>query len=257
MSRTTVPMTGYRVEYDNESVAYISDHQQPDDPRDVAESVVELCRNVDLLIHDAQYTASEFEQKKTWGHCTVEYAVWVASVAKAKRLALFHHDPFHDDEMIERMTRRPSSVASGSGSRCSRRTKACRSTSAPAEVLAASLAGDTARIVLGVALLAAGVAKIGQGRAWAAQAAANSDPGDRRSRRAVGGVGDGCRGRVRRRVAMADSRRSRPDRRVHGVDRRPARGGPSPAVCVLRCVVRPTLDVVARGAQRGRSSPSA
>jgi phosphoribosyl 1,2-cyclic phosphodiesterase len=99
------PMTGYRVEYDNHSVAYISDHQQPDDPRQVAEPVVELCRNVDLLIHDAQYTAHEFELKKTWGHCTVEYAVWVASVAKAKRLALFHHDPFHDDDMIEKMTR--------------------------------------------------------------------------------------------------------------------------------------------------------
>ena len=43
-------------------------------------------------------------------------------------------------------------------------------------MLAASFAGDTARIVLGVALLAAGVAKIGQGRAWAAQAAANRIP---------------------------------------------------------------------------------
>ena len=71
----------------------------------VAESVVGLCRNVDLLIHDAQYTASEFELKRTWGHCTVEYAVWVAAVSKAKRLALFHHDPYHDDEMIEKMTR--------------------------------------------------------------------------------------------------------------------------------------------------------
>ena len=61
-------------------------------------------------------------------------------------------------------------------SRCSLRTRACPSTSAPAEVLAASLAGDVARIVLGVALLIAGVAKVGQGAAWTSQAAANQFP---------------------------------------------------------------------------------
>ena len=72
------PMAGYRVERDDISVTYISDHQQPDDPTTIAESVLELCRGVDLLIHDAQYTPSEFEQKRTWGHCTVEYAVSVA-----------------------------------------------------------------------------------------------------------------------------------------------------------------------------------
>lgn len=99
------PMLGYRVEHGGHSVAYVSDHQQPDDPRQVADSVVELCRGVDLLIHDAQYTASEFEQRRTWGHCTVEYAVSVAATVKAKRLALFHHDPFHDDAKVERMTK--------------------------------------------------------------------------------------------------------------------------------------------------------
>lgn len=95
---------GYRVEHDDLSVCYVSDHQQPDDPRQVAESVLELARGVDLLIHDAQYTPAEFAQKRTWGHCTVEYAVTVAIAAKAKRLALFHHDPYHDDDTIERMT---------------------------------------------------------------------------------------------------------------------------------------------------------
>jgi phosphoribosyl 1,2-cyclic phosphodiesterase len=96
--------TGYRVDSGTHSVAYVSDHQQPDDFADMAESVVGLCRGVDLLIHDAQYTRAEFEQKRTWGHCTVEYAVAVAAAANVRRLALFHHDPFHDDEMIERMT---------------------------------------------------------------------------------------------------------------------------------------------------------
>jgi phosphoribosyl 1,2-cyclic phosphodiesterase len=99
------PMMGYRAERGDLSVAYISDHQQPDDPSHVSDAVLELCRGVDLLIHDAQYTPSEFEQKRTWGHCTVEYAVSVAIAAGAKRLALFHHDPSHDDDTVERMAR--------------------------------------------------------------------------------------------------------------------------------------------------------
>lgn len=99
------PMAGYRVEGGAQVVTYISDHQQPDDPRQVADSVLELCRGADLLIHDAQYTPSEFEQKRTWGHCTMQYAVWVAAQAKAKRVALFHHDPYHDDAMVDSMTR--------------------------------------------------------------------------------------------------------------------------------------------------------
>jgi ribonuclease BN (tRNA processing enzyme) len=61
---------------------------------------MDLVRGADLVIHDAQYTPDEFELKSTWGHCTVDYAVWLAAAAGAKRLALFHHDPTrHDDEV--------------------------------------------------------------------------------------------------------------------------------------------------------------
>jgi len=69
-------------------VAYISDHQAPaDGGMDVAESVLELCDGVDLLIHDAQYTPDEFREKAHWGHCSVDYAVHVAEQAGARRLA--------------------------------------------------------------------------------------------------------------------------------------------------------------------------
>lgn len=93
---------GYRVEVDGVSVAYISDHQQPmDGGDDVAPEVVELCRDADLVIHDAQFNPEEFEEKRHWGHCTVDYAVRVAEVSGARRLALFHHDPTHTDEVID------------------------------------------------------------------------------------------------------------------------------------------------------------
>jgi len=83
-------------------VVYVSDHQQPiDGSLTVPDAVLELCEGADLLIHDAQFTASEFVVKTDWGHCTVDYALAVASQAGAQRLALFHHDPGHDDVMID------------------------------------------------------------------------------------------------------------------------------------------------------------
>ena len=94
---------GYRVSHRGASVAYVSDHQQPTSGAHIADGVFELCHGVDLLIHDAQYTPAEFARKSTWGHCTVEYAVWLAAEVGAKRLALYHHDPTHDDDMIDRL----------------------------------------------------------------------------------------------------------------------------------------------------------
>jgi phosphoribosyl 1,2-cyclic phosphodiesterase len=94
---------GYRVTHGGRSVAYISDHQQPTGGPRIADGVAELCDGVDLLIHDAQYTPAEFARKSDWGHCTVEYAVWLAGEVGARRLALYHHDPTHDDDMIDRL----------------------------------------------------------------------------------------------------------------------------------------------------------
>ena len=95
---------GYRVDVAGVSVAYVSDHQQPGvEDHSVSEAVLGLCGDVDLLIHDAQYDSAAFRSKATWGHCTVEYAVAVAAAAGARRLALFHHDPAHDDERLEEL----------------------------------------------------------------------------------------------------------------------------------------------------------
>jgi len=96
---------GYRVTAHGRSVAYLSDHQMPvDGSASMTSGARELCAGADLVIHDAQYTPAEFARKRDWGHCTIEYAVYVAAEAGAKRLALFHHDPSHDDEMLDRLT---------------------------------------------------------------------------------------------------------------------------------------------------------
>jgi ribonuclease BN (tRNA processing enzyme) len=96
------PTLGFRVELNGKSVAYMSDHQQPfDGSMSIADGPLELAAGVDLLIHDSQYTPHEFEAKSTWGHCTTEYAVWLACKSGVKQLALFHHDPSRRDDDLD------------------------------------------------------------------------------------------------------------------------------------------------------------
>lgn len=88
---------GYRITEESGTMVYCTDVEHVDgiDPR-----VVHLARNADLLIHDAQYTDEELRFKKGWGHSSWEQAVEVARLAGVKRLALFHHDPEHDDAFL-------------------------------------------------------------------------------------------------------------------------------------------------------------
>jgi phosphoribosyl 1,2-cyclic phosphodiesterase len=93
---------GYRLTWQGTSISYMSDHQMPVDGAFTATpGAIELCRDADLLIHDAQYTPSEFVDKSTWGHCTIEYAVWLAAECGVRKLALFHHDPAHHDDLMD------------------------------------------------------------------------------------------------------------------------------------------------------------
>ncbi|MEY3595192.1 MAG: hypothetical protein RL576_606, partial [Actinomycetota bacterium] len=80
----------------------LSDHQQPTDgSHGISDGARELVEGADLLIHDSQFTPQEFAVKSTWGHCTAEYAVWVATTHGVKNLALFHHDPSRSDDALD------------------------------------------------------------------------------------------------------------------------------------------------------------
>lgn len=108
--------SGYRIEMGGAVVAYISDHQMPvDGSHDVSDAVLDLCDGADLLIHDAQYTVEEFPAKSTWGHCTSDFAVHVAKEAGVRRLALFHHDPTHHDDIVDSILVGARARANGSG----------------------------------------------------------------------------------------------------------------------------------------------
>ena len=88
---------GYRITEGNTTLVYCTDveHAGGIDPK-----VVAFARDADLLIHDAQYTPHELRDKKGWGHSSWEQAVEVGVQAGVSKVALFHHDPEHNDAFL-------------------------------------------------------------------------------------------------------------------------------------------------------------
>ena len=109
---------GYRLDTGAGSICYIPDHEAgAADSGSGTAAVAELIRDADLVILDAQYTAEEYRGREGWGHSSMEDAVRIARDARAKRLQLFHHDPSHSDEFLDRMLEKARRIASGSGMR--------------------------------------------------------------------------------------------------------------------------------------------
>ncbi|HUK08463.1 MAG TPA: MBL fold metallo-hydrolase [Stellaceae bacterium] len=93
--------TGYRVECGDKVVAYLTDTEHR--PGELDRNVLTLADHADVMIYDSTYTDEEYESHKNWGHSTWQEAVRLAIAAKAKTLAIFHHDPTHDDAFMDRV----------------------------------------------------------------------------------------------------------------------------------------------------------
>lgn len=89
---------GYRVTRGSTICSYITDHESCEQSDFI--KLKDFVMGSDLLIFDATFTKKEYAQKKGWGHSTWEHAVLLAKSADVKRLALFHHDPAHTDEIV-------------------------------------------------------------------------------------------------------------------------------------------------------------
>jgi phosphoribosyl 1,2-cyclic phosphodiesterase len=116
---------GYRFEYQGKSIVTAYDHEPfrnlfPTNPagsgydedaaregelaaKEENEKILRFFQNADVLIHDSQYTAAEFEKHLGWGHSSFEYCIGAAEKAGVKKLVFFHHDPNRTDEELARL----------------------------------------------------------------------------------------------------------------------------------------------------------
>ncbi|MBI5772313.1 MAG: response regulator [Verrucomicrobia bacterium] len=126
---------GYRLNTSAGSIAFVPDNEPftrlktqsatPSDHEAAAmefakqqdAKLVEFLRDVDVLIMDSQYDASEYPRHIGWGHTCLEDTVAIAMSANARQLFLFHHDPGHDDTHVSHMVAWARKVVSDHGSK--------------------------------------------------------------------------------------------------------------------------------------------
>jgi phosphoribosyl 1,2-cyclic phosphodiesterase len=117
------PTLGYRIEGDGVVLAYLPDHEPAltgiDDRSLDWISGAAIAEGADLVLHDAQYFEDEYEQRVGWGHSSVDDALSFAQAVGARQTLLFHHEPQHSDDALQRLEGRALSLVGGDGARAS------------------------------------------------------------------------------------------------------------------------------------------
>jgi phosphoribosyl 1,2-cyclic phosphodiesterase len=95
---------GYLLDVAGKRVAYVTDHEHG--AGQLSPTVLEMARDVDVLIHDAQYSRDRLRHDRMgWRHSAWEDVVDLAIDARTRRLFLFHHDPDATDEDLDNRQR--------------------------------------------------------------------------------------------------------------------------------------------------------
>ncbi len=110
--------TGYRVEHGGKSACYVTDTEHR--PGEPDRNILELIGGADILIYDCTYTDDEFPTYAGWGHSTWQEGARLCEAADVGQLAIFHHDPSHDDRIMDEIAReaeemRPGTVVAREG----------------------------------------------------------------------------------------------------------------------------------------------
>jgi phosphoribosyl 1,2-cyclic phosphodiesterase len=100
------PTLGYRIEEGPTSLCYIPDHEPGlGAPLSALDddwiSGFDLARGASMLVHDCQYTDTEYPNHLGWGHSPMSDALEFGHRVAAERLLLFHHDPLHTDSDLD------------------------------------------------------------------------------------------------------------------------------------------------------------
>ena len=110
--------TGYRIEYRGQSVCYLTDTEHVAGKID--QNILKLIDGTDMVIYDSMYTEEEYKNCVGWGHSTWEAGADLCDAARVPQLVIFHHDPDHDDDFMDKIAeaaeiRRPGTLVAREG----------------------------------------------------------------------------------------------------------------------------------------------
>jgi ribonuclease BN (tRNA processing enzyme) len=92
---------GFRFREGKKTFVFITDNELRSDAWEGrSPDYAGFCRDADLLIHDAQYTPEEIDERRNWGHSDYISALDLAYAAGVKSLILTHHDPTRTDAEV-------------------------------------------------------------------------------------------------------------------------------------------------------------
>lgn len=90
---------GYRVEGDNKSLCYITDHEHDIIKKNTG--LLNFLKNANVLIYDCTYDDENFSDYIGWGHSTWQEAVRLAKECNIEKLFIYHHNPENTDKMMQ------------------------------------------------------------------------------------------------------------------------------------------------------------
>ena len=95
---------GWRLECDDRVCVYSTDSEHRLEDPDERAAFGDFFAGADLVVFDAMYSlADAISVKADWGHSSNIVGVELCQLARARRLALFHHEPSSDDAQIDRV----------------------------------------------------------------------------------------------------------------------------------------------------------
>jgi len=104
--------TAYRIDFEGRSLCLIYDTEHV--PGALDRNILSLISGADLVVYDSMYTDDEYRRYVGWGHSTWQEGIRLCQQAGAKRMVVFHHDPDHDDEMLDEIAREVHRLLPGS-----------------------------------------------------------------------------------------------------------------------------------------------
>ncbi|MCP4694372.1 MAG: MBL fold metallo-hydrolase [Desulfobacterales bacterium] len=99
--------SGYKFVEDGKTFVFLTDNElghihaggRP------AEDYQAFAADADLLIHDAEYTLTEYKKYIQWGHSAFAHVIKLAAGAGVRRLGLFHHNEERTDQDLDAIVR--------------------------------------------------------------------------------------------------------------------------------------------------------